>query len=79
MKYLKVFSSQILQSVTYLFILSNICNICNYISEDVDASEENGFIEELIVVVKQDGSVVHWGEPNGWDANLCKTYDIKSI
>ena len=56
--------------------MSNICNICNYISEDVDASEEDGFIEELVMVVKQDGGVVHWGEANGRDANLCKTCDI---
>ena len=53
-----------------MFILSNICNICNYIREDVDASEEDGLIEELVVVVQQDGSVVHWGETNGRNAHL---------
>ena len=53
-----------------MFILSNICNISNYILEDVDASEEDGFIEELVVVVEQDRGVVHRGETNGWNAHL---------
>ena len=68
--YINIRASHILSIVQ--FFLSDICNICNHISEYVNSSEEDGFVEELVVVVKQDGSVVHRGEANCWDSHLCK-------
>ena len=52
------------------FIWSNVCDVCNYISEDVDAPEEDSFVEELVVVVKQDRGVVHRREADRWDSHL---------
>lgn len=37
---------------------------------DVNASQEDLLVEVLIVVVQQDGRVVHRGESNGWVTNL---------
>ena len=45
-------------------------NVCNNVSEDVNAAEEHGLVEELIVVVEEDGSVVHGREPNGRNSHL---------
>ena len=49
---------------------SDLCDVSNDVNKDVDASEEDGLVEELVVVVEENRGVVHWGEPNGGDTNL---------
>ena len=52
------------------FISLDGSNVCNNVSEDVNAAEEHSLVEELIVVVEEDGSVVHGREPNGRNSHL---------
>ena len=38
-----------------LFLLSRqVCNIGNHVNKDVDALEEDGLVDELVVVVEED-------------------------
>ena len=51
-------------------LFRQVCKIANHVNEDVDALEEDGLVDELVVVMEQDGGAVEGGEPNGGDANL---------
>ena len=44
--------------------------IGNHVNKDVDALEEDVLVDELVVVVKEDGGAVEGGEPNGRNTNL---------
>ena len=44
--------------------------IGNHVNEDVDALEEDGLVDELVVVVEEDRGAVEGGEPNGRHPNL---------
>ena len=47
-----------------------VCKIANHVNEDVDALEEDGLVDELVVVVEEHRGAVEGGEPDGGDANL---------
>ena len=47
-----------------------VCKIGNHVHEDVDALEEDGLVDKLVVVVEEDGGAVEGGEPNGGHSNL---------
>ena len=47
-----------------------ISQISNHVNKDVDALEEDVLVDELVVVVKEDGGAVEGGEPNGRNTNL---------
>ena len=44
--------------------------IGNHVNKDVDALEEDVLVDELVVVVEEDGGAVEGGEPNGRNTNL---------
>ena len=44
--------------------------IGNHVNEDVDALEEDGLVDELVVVVEEDRGAVEGGETNGRHPNL---------
>ena len=44
--------------------------ISDHVNKDVDALEEDVLVDELVVVVKEDGGAVEGGEPNGRNTNL---------
>ena len=48
----------------------HICEICHDILEDVAAPEEDLLVDELVVVVKEDGGAVEGGESHGRDPDL---------
>ena len=47
-----------------------ISQISDHVNKDVDALEEDVLVDELVVVVKEDGGAVEGGEPNGRNTNL---------
>ena len=47
-----------------------ISQISDHVNKDVDALEEDVLVDELVVVVKEDGRAVEGGEPNGRNTNL---------
>ena len=47
-----------------------VCKIANHVNEDVNALEEDGLVDELVVIVEEDGGAVEGGEPNGRNTNL---------
>merc|ERR1719483_393552 len=58
--------------------LVDICNILNDIFKDINAFEENSFIEELIVIMEKYGGIVHRREPYSWDAQLPQISRVRS-
>ena len=44
--------------------------ISDHVNKDVDALEEDVLVDELVVVVKEDGGAVEGGAPNGRNTNL---------
>ena len=44
--------------------------ISDHVNKDVDALEEDGLVDELVVIVEEDGGAVEGGEPNGRNTNL---------
>ena len=44
--------------------------ISDHVNKDVDALEEDVLVDELVVVVEEDGGAVEGGEPNGRNTNL---------
>ena len=44
--------------------------ISDHVNKDVDALEEDVLVDELVVIVEEDGGVVEGGEPNGRNTNL---------
>ena len=47
-----------------------ISQISDHVNKDVDALEEDVLMDELVVVVEEDGGAVEGGEPNGRNSNL---------
>ena len=47
-----------------------ISQISDHVNKDVDALEEDVLVDELVVVVEEDGGAVEGGEPNGRNTNL---------
>ena len=47
-----------------------ISQISDHVNKDVDALEEDVLVDELVVIVEEDGGVVEGGEPNGRNTNL---------
>ena len=47
-----------------------VCKIGNHVNEDVDALEEDGLVDELVVVVEEDRGAVEGGEADGRHPNL---------
>jgi len=47
-----------------------VCKIGNHVHEDVDALEEDGLVDKLVVVVEEDGGAVEGRESNGRYPNL---------
>jgi len=47
-----------------------VCKIGNHVNKDVDALEEDGLVDELIVVVEEDRGAVEGGEADGRHPNL---------
>ena len=44
--------------------------ISDHVNKDVDALEEDVLVDELVVIVEEDGGAVEGGEPNGRNTNL---------
>ena len=47
-----------------------ISQISDHVNKDVDALEEDVLVDELVVIVEEDGGAVEGGEPNGRNTNL---------
>ena len=65
-----------------LFVLSGqICKIGNHVNEDIDALEEDGLVDELVVVVEEDLVWDHqYRNPNinnrDDNVDIAKDYDV---
>ena len=49
---------KLLHHIQHMKNISNICHAGNYINKYINASEKNPFIDSLIVIMQQNGSVV---------------------
>ena len=58
------------KEIFYSLYHFNIRNILDDVDKDVDTPEEDGLIEEFIMIVEQDGGVGHRTEADSWDADL---------
>ena len=56
-------------------LLQQVCQISYHVNKDVDALEEDVLVDELVVVVEEDGGAVEGGEPNGRNTNLMVIFD----
>ena len=58
-------------------LLPHVRHILNDVYKDFNSFEEDLFIEELVVVVEEDGSVGHGAEPDGGQTELSEVPRVR--